>query len=148
MTNRVAGFICKHVFTEHSSCVTGLAVVGREAGYNTTYLVRLACKVKYVAILKLRGVGLFLSAISVARSGYEYFYSPWRGYETIAGYSLLPHHPSVFLSGCPSNNKNMSGSRTQYNDLPNHQPRSQVARRLGTLGTRLVIHTAVFVKDF
>ena len=42
MTNRVAGFICKHVFTEHSSCVTGLAVVGREAGYNTTYLVRLS----------------------------------------------------------------------------------------------------------
>lgn len=38
VTNRVAGFICKHVFTEHSSCVTGLAVVGREAGYNTTYL--------------------------------------------------------------------------------------------------------------
>lgn len=41
VTNRVAGFICKHVFTEHSSCVTGLAVVGREAGYKTTYLVRL-----------------------------------------------------------------------------------------------------------
>lgn len=38
VTNRVAGFICKHVFTEHSSCVTGLAVVGKEAGYNTTYL--------------------------------------------------------------------------------------------------------------
>ena len=39
VTNRVAGFICKHVFTEHRSCVTGLAAVGREAGYNTTYLV-------------------------------------------------------------------------------------------------------------
>ncbi|XP_073256527.1 uncharacterized protein [Porites lutea] len=38
VTNRVAGFICKHVFTEHSSCVTGLAVVGKETGYNTTYL--------------------------------------------------------------------------------------------------------------
>jgi len=38
VTNRVAGFICKHVFTEHSNCVTGLAVIGREAGYNTTYL--------------------------------------------------------------------------------------------------------------
>ena len=52
VTNRVAGFICKHVFTEHSSCVTGLAVVGREAGYNTTYLVRLICNVKYGTMLK------------------------------------------------------------------------------------------------
>ena len=43
VTNRVAGFICKHVFTEHTSCVTGLAVVGRDAGYSTTYLVRQIC---------------------------------------------------------------------------------------------------------
>lgn len=70
MTNRVAGFICKHVFTEHSNCVTGLAVIGREAGYNTTYLVRLTCNVEY-------GVGLFISVMSVAWSGYEYFYFPW-----------------------------------------------------------------------
>ena len=40
VTNRVAGFICKHVFTEHTNCVTGLAVVGRDAGYSTTYLVK------------------------------------------------------------------------------------------------------------
>ena len=39
MTNRVAGFICRHVFTGHSSCVTGLAAVGRQAGFNSTYLV-------------------------------------------------------------------------------------------------------------
>ena len=39
VTNRVAGFICRHVFTGHSSCVTGLAAVGRQAGFNSTYLV-------------------------------------------------------------------------------------------------------------
>ncbi|XP_031569624.1 uncharacterized protein LOC116304102, partial [Actinia tenebrosa] len=39
VTNRVAGFICKHVFTEHTSYVTGLAVVGKEAGFGTTYLI-------------------------------------------------------------------------------------------------------------
>ena len=43
VTNRVAGFICKNVFTEHTSCVTGLAVIGKEAGYDTTYLVRVSC---------------------------------------------------------------------------------------------------------
>lgn len=63
MTNRVAGFICKHVFTEHSSCVTGLAVVGREAGYNTTYLVRFTCNVKYVTMLKLRRARLLISTL-------------------------------------------------------------------------------------
>lgn len=63
VTNRVAGFICKHVFTEHSSCVTGLAVVGREAGYNTTYLVRFRFKVKHVSMLELRGVRLPISTI-------------------------------------------------------------------------------------
>lgn len=59
----MAGFICKHVFTEHSSCVTGLAVVGREAGYNTTYLVRFRFKVKHVSMLELRGVRLPISTI-------------------------------------------------------------------------------------
>ncbi|KAK3736028.1 hypothetical protein QZH41_002746 [Actinostola sp. cb2023] len=39
VTNRVAGFICKHVFTDHTNCVTGLAVVGKEAGFGTTYLI-------------------------------------------------------------------------------------------------------------
>lgn len=39
VTNRVAGFICRHVFTGHSSCVTGLAAVGRQAGFKSTYLV-------------------------------------------------------------------------------------------------------------
>ncbi|KAK2566790.1 putative U3 small nucleolar RNA-associated protein 13 [Acropora cervicornis] len=39
VTNRVAGFICRHVFTGHSSCVTGLAAVGRQAGFNSTYLI-------------------------------------------------------------------------------------------------------------
>lgn len=63
VTNRVAGFICKHVFTEHSSCVTGLAVVGREAGYNTTYLVRFTCNVKYVTMLKLRRARLLISTL-------------------------------------------------------------------------------------
>lgn len=39
VTNRVAGFVCKTVFAEHTQCVTGLAVVGRSAGYDTTYLI-------------------------------------------------------------------------------------------------------------
>ena len=40
VTNRVAGFICKSVFNDHSQCVTGMATVGKSAGYDTTYLVR------------------------------------------------------------------------------------------------------------
>ncbi|XP_020913413.1 U5 small nuclear ribonucleoprotein 40 kDa protein [Exaiptasia diaphana] len=39
VTNRVAGFVCKHVLTEHTNCVTGLAVVGKEVGFGTTYLI-------------------------------------------------------------------------------------------------------------
>ncbi|XP_071170422.1 uncharacterized protein [Mytilus edulis] len=38
VTNRVAGFICKSVFAEHTSCVTSLVVVGREQGLDSTYL--------------------------------------------------------------------------------------------------------------
>lgn len=39
VTNRVAGFICKYTLSEHTSCVTSMAVVGRSHGYNGTYLV-------------------------------------------------------------------------------------------------------------
>jgi WD40 repeat protein len=39
VTNRVAGFICKHIFSEHQATVTSLAVIGREDGQNGTYLV-------------------------------------------------------------------------------------------------------------
>jgi len=39
VTNRVAGFVCKFVFAEHTSCVTSLVVVGREHGLDSTYLV-------------------------------------------------------------------------------------------------------------
>ncbi|XP_048588846.1 probable U3 small nucleolar RNA-associated protein 13 isoform X2 [Nematostella vectensis] len=39
VTNRVAGFICRNVLTEHTNCVTGLAVVGKDAGYGTTFLI-------------------------------------------------------------------------------------------------------------
>ncbi|EDO35396.1 predicted protein [Nematostella vectensis] len=39
VTNRVAGFICRNVLTQHTNCVTGLAVVGKDAGYGTTFLI-------------------------------------------------------------------------------------------------------------
>ena len=39
VTNRVAGFICKTVFTEHKQCVSGMAVVIKHAHYKSTYLV-------------------------------------------------------------------------------------------------------------
>ena len=39
MTNRVAGFICKSVLSGHTGCVTCMVVVGREQGYDSTYLV-------------------------------------------------------------------------------------------------------------
>ncbi|XP_064651058.1 uncharacterized WD repeat-containing protein alr3466-like isoform X2 [Lineus longissimus] len=38
VTNRVAGFICKHVLNEHVNCVTCLEVIGREHGYDRTYV--------------------------------------------------------------------------------------------------------------
>ncbi|XP_065055672.1 uncharacterized WD repeat-containing protein alr2800-like isoform X1 [Rhopilema esculentum] len=38
VTNRVAGFICKHVFTEHKQVVSAMAVIGREAGFGGTFL--------------------------------------------------------------------------------------------------------------
>ncbi|XP_048258792.1 uncharacterized WD repeat-containing protein alr3466-like [Haliotis rufescens] len=38
VTNRVAGFVCKFVFSEHMSCVTSLVAVGREHGQNSTYV--------------------------------------------------------------------------------------------------------------
>eukprot|EP00794_Sanderia_malayensis_P011226 gene11226-12405_t len=38
VTNRVAGFICKHVFTEHTQVVSAMVVVGRDAGFGATYL--------------------------------------------------------------------------------------------------------------
>jgi hypothetical protein len=41
VTNRVAGFVCKFIFTEHQSTVTALTVVGRGDGQNGTYLVSL-----------------------------------------------------------------------------------------------------------
>jgi len=39
VANRVAGFICKTVFTEHTQCVSGLAVIGKEAGFGSMFLV-------------------------------------------------------------------------------------------------------------
>jgi len=38
VTNRVAGFICKQVLTEHKQVVSALAVVSRNAGFGGTYL--------------------------------------------------------------------------------------------------------------
>ncbi|KAK2188036.1 hypothetical protein NP493_146g02006 [Ridgeia piscesae] len=38
VSNRVAGFICKNIFEEHDSCVTSLAVIGHDQGYNSTFL--------------------------------------------------------------------------------------------------------------
>ncbi|XP_050413765.1 uncharacterized WD repeat-containing protein alr3466 [Patella vulgata] len=39
VTNRVAGFICKAVFSEHMSCVTSMVCVGRDHGQKGTYVV-------------------------------------------------------------------------------------------------------------
>ena len=39
VTNRVAGFICKYIFSEHQSTVTSLVVVSREETETGTYLV-------------------------------------------------------------------------------------------------------------
>jgi len=39
VTNRVAGFICKYIFTEHQSTVTSLVVVSREHVGTGTYMV-------------------------------------------------------------------------------------------------------------
>jgi len=47
VTNRVAGFICKHILSTHSSFVTSLAVIGKEYGYDTTYLVSMLGKYTY-----------------------------------------------------------------------------------------------------
>lgn len=41
MTDRVAGFVCKAVFTHHKQCVSGLAVVPKNEHRNNTYLVRI-----------------------------------------------------------------------------------------------------------
>ncbi|ELT89388.1 hypothetical protein CAPTEDRAFT_187404 [Capitella teleta] len=38
VTNRVAGFVCKHSLSEHTSCVTAMAVIGRAHGFDGTYL--------------------------------------------------------------------------------------------------------------
>ncbi|KAL8562628.1 hypothetical protein ACOMHN_011200 [Nucella lapillus] len=38
VTNRVAGFVCKYVLSEHLSCVTSLVIVGREHNQDTTYV--------------------------------------------------------------------------------------------------------------
>ncbi|XP_076443785.1 uncharacterized protein LOC143282138 isoform X2 [Babylonia areolata] len=38
VTNRVAGFVCKCVLSEHLSCVTSLVIVGREHNQDTTYV--------------------------------------------------------------------------------------------------------------
>ena len=39
MTNRVAGFICKYVFSEHESCVTSLVVIEKNQELDSTYVV-------------------------------------------------------------------------------------------------------------
>lgn len=39
VTNRVAGFVCKYVLSEHLSCVTSLVMVGREHCQESTYVV-------------------------------------------------------------------------------------------------------------
>ncbi|KAK3098170.1 hypothetical protein FSP39_016842 [Pinctada imbricata] len=38
VTNRVAGFVCKYVFAEHTSCVTSLVVIGKEHNLQSTYM--------------------------------------------------------------------------------------------------------------
>ena len=42
VTNRVAGFKCRHVFTDHKQAVSAMAVVGRSAGFGGPYLVGFA----------------------------------------------------------------------------------------------------------
>ena len=39
VSNRVAGFICKYILTEHKSCVTSMCVVHKSFGYDNTFLV-------------------------------------------------------------------------------------------------------------
>ncbi|CAB4018379.1 U5 small nuclear ribonucleo 40 kDa [Paramuricea clavata] len=41
VTNRVAGFICKSVFSEHSNCITGIVAVEKDhrKRYDTTFLI-------------------------------------------------------------------------------------------------------------
>ena len=39
VSNRVAGFICKYILTEHKSCVTSMCVVHKAYGFDNTYLV-------------------------------------------------------------------------------------------------------------
>ncbi|KAF6030822.1 hypothetical protein EB796_010866 [Bugula neritina] len=39
VSNRVAGFICKYILTEHRSCVTSMCVVHKSYSYESTYLV-------------------------------------------------------------------------------------------------------------
>ncbi|XP_059845997.1 uncharacterized protein LOC132405308 isoform X3 [Hypanus sabinus] len=39
VTNRVSGFVCKKVLSHHVQPVGGIAVVGRDQGYNTDYLI-------------------------------------------------------------------------------------------------------------
>ena len=41
MTNRVAGFICKYVFSEHESCVTSLVVIEKNQELASTFVVYL-----------------------------------------------------------------------------------------------------------
>lgn len=38
VTNRVAGFVCKYVMSEHFSSVTSLVIVGRDHGQDSTYV--------------------------------------------------------------------------------------------------------------
>lgn len=38
VTNRVAGFVCKYIMSEHFSCVSSLVLVGRDYGFDTTYV--------------------------------------------------------------------------------------------------------------
>ncbi|XP_078267365.1 cell division cycle protein 20 homolog [Rhinoraja longicauda] len=39
VTNRVSGFVCKKVLSHHTQPVGGVAVVGRDQGYDTDYLI-------------------------------------------------------------------------------------------------------------
>ncbi|XP_067937525.1 F-box/WD repeat-containing protein sel-10-like [Watersipora subatra] len=39
VSNRVAGFICKYILTEHRSCVTSMCVVHKAYGFDNTFLV-------------------------------------------------------------------------------------------------------------
>ena len=55
VTNRVAGFICKYVFSEHESCVTSLVVIERNKDLNSTYVVSL-----YMGLVMTKPVFAFL----------------------------------------------------------------------------------------